>query len=168
MIILPCTQCRKKIKRDYRRYPHQFCSIECRRIWQKAHPNKGQFPKGNEPWNKHLKGIHLSPASEFKKGMKPMCHDTVGTVRIRTRKRDGKQRAWVKVAEPNIWRLRAKVVWEKHYGPIPKGLLIHHIDRDTMNDTITNLAAISRAAHLNEHRHEFKKRSCRRKKQYSK
>lgn len=26
------------------------------------------FKKGNRPWNKGLKGIHLSPKSEFKKG----------------------------------------------------------------------------------------------------
>ena len=30
-----------------------------------------QFKKGNEPWNKNLKGIHLSPRSEFKKGQIP-------------------------------------------------------------------------------------------------
>ena len=30
--------------------------------------NKGTFKKGNNPWNKGLKGIHLSPASEFKEG----------------------------------------------------------------------------------------------------
>lgn len=27
------------------------------------------FKKGNIPWNKNLKGIHLSPKSEFKRGM---------------------------------------------------------------------------------------------------
>ena len=32
--------------------------------------NKGRFEKGHIPWNKNLKGIHLSPNSEFKKGMK--------------------------------------------------------------------------------------------------
>jgi hypothetical protein len=31
--------------------------------------NKGKpFPKGHTPWNKGLKGIHLSPTTEFKKG----------------------------------------------------------------------------------------------------
>lgn len=28
------------------------------------------FPKGHKPWNKEKKGIHLSPKSEFKKGMR--------------------------------------------------------------------------------------------------
>lgn len=30
--------------------------------------NKGRFTKGNKPWNYGLKGIHLSPETEFKKG----------------------------------------------------------------------------------------------------
>lgn len=29
---------------------------------------KGQFKKGQRPWNKDIKGIHLSPRTEFKKG----------------------------------------------------------------------------------------------------
>jgi hypothetical protein len=30
--------------------------------------NAYSFPNGHKPWNKDLKGIHLSPKSEFKKG----------------------------------------------------------------------------------------------------
>lgn len=29
--------------------------------------------KGLIPWNKNIKGIHLSPSTEFKKGSKPWC-----------------------------------------------------------------------------------------------
>jgi hypothetical protein len=29
--------------------------------------NKGSFKKGNAPWNKNKKGIHLSSETEFKK-----------------------------------------------------------------------------------------------------
>lgn len=32
---------------------------------------KGDFKKGHTPWNKGMKGIHLSPKSEFKKGEHP-------------------------------------------------------------------------------------------------
>ena len=32
---------------------------------------KGRFVKGNIPWNKDKKGIHLSPDTEFKKGFTP-------------------------------------------------------------------------------------------------
>lgn len=33
-----------------------------------------QYSKGRIPWNKNLKGIHLSPKSEFKKGRKDEKH----------------------------------------------------------------------------------------------
>ena len=37
--------------------------------------NKTLFQKDQEPWNKNLKGIHLSPESEFKKGFSPWNKD---------------------------------------------------------------------------------------------
>jgi hypothetical protein len=40
------------------------------------------------PWNKGLKGIHLSPASEFKKGQKPSPKAIAATI-INNRKRKG-------------------------------------------------------------------------------
>ncbi len=32
---------------------------------------RGQFEKGHIPWNKGIKGLHLSPSTEFKKGHLP-------------------------------------------------------------------------------------------------
>jgi hypothetical protein len=118
--------------------------------------NKGRV--GQPAWNKGLKGIHLSPKTEFKPGITPATKAPVGSIKIRTRKWDGKQRAWVKVAEPNVWRLRAVVAWEHQHGPVPRGLLIHHKDRNTLNDDLDNLSAISRAEHLKEHRSEFERK----------
>lgn len=37
----------------------------------KGHRNSGSFKKEHIPWNKGLKGIHLSPSTEFKKGHVP-------------------------------------------------------------------------------------------------
>ncbi len=96
------------------------------------------------------------------RGQFTIGHDPVpvGTVRIRTRhKRNEEQRAYVKVAAPNRWRLRAHVVWESNHGPIPKGVDIHHIDGDKLNDSITNLQAVSRAEHLDLHRHDYQGRT---------
>ena len=45
---------------------------------QKAEPNKGLFIKGQIPWNKDLKGIHLSPDSGFKKGNIPWNKGLIG------------------------------------------------------------------------------------------
>lgn len=41
--------------------------------------SSGRFEKRNIPWNKNLKGIHLSPNSEFKKGQKPWNIGKVGS-----------------------------------------------------------------------------------------
>lgn len=80
----------------------------------------------------------------------------VGTVKIRTRhKRGGEQRAWVKVAEPNTWKLRAQVVWEFANGPIPAGFGVHHRDENKLNDALDNLELLSKADHLAVHRIAF-------------
>jgi hypothetical protein len=38
------------------------------------------YPKGNVPWNAGLKGIHLSPATQFKKGNRPQTWVPVGSL----------------------------------------------------------------------------------------
>lgn len=83
----------------------------------------------------------------------------VGTMRIRTRhKRGGVQRAYVKMAEPNTWTLRARVVWETAHGPVPRGKGIHHRDGDTLNDALENLELVSKARHIDLHRADFAER----------
>ena len=64
-------------------------------------------------------------------------------------------RAFIKISEPSGWRERARMVWEEVNGTIPKGNVIHHKDRDTLNDCAKNLEAMTRAEHINEHRGEF-------------
>lgn len=39
-----------------------------------------------------------------------------------------------------------RVIWEAFYGPIPKGLVVDHIDGDRMNNSIDNLQLLTRAA----------------------
>lgn len=50
-------------------------------------------------------------------------------------------------------------VWEYHNGPVPSGMHIHHIDGDTGNNDIQNLACVSRADHWKEHAEELSARS---------
>lgn len=114
---------------------------------------QSEFKKGMRPWNKNVKGLHLNPATEFKKGRVSENKVPVGTTKIRIHKRNHKRR-WIKIAEPNTWMLNSRFVYSQHEDLV-EGMIIHHIDRDTLNDDITNLAQITRAEHLNEHRHEF-------------
>jgi hypothetical protein len=100
----------------------------------KGNPNSGAFRKGQTAHN-------LMP---------------VGTVRLRTHEGDH-ERAWIKTAEPNEWRPRAIVVWEDANGgcPVPDGCVVHHDNRNALDDRIENLILLTRAEHLNEHRDEF-------------
>lgn len=152
----------------------RFCSGSCRGTWVGGQPHnmapkprmKGNryrvglrptnaFEPGHTTWNRGMKGIHLSPASEFKPGRRSDRRAPVGEERVR-RTHDGHLRMFVKVAEPNVWKLRAVKVWEDNVGPVPQGKLIHHQDRDTLNDDIGNLRCLTRAEHMEEHRAEFR------------
>lgn len=64
----------------------------------------------------------------------------------------------VKVAEPNIWRNKAHMVWEKHNGkPVPSGKHLLHLDCDFTNNDIDNLVLVSRSdlAKLNKKRFRY-------------
>ena len=148
-----------------------FCSDECDRAWRReqwkgnrlraGRRPSNSFQPGESPWNKGLAGIHLSPDTEFKPGPRPELRARIGMVRKRQSRRDRKRRAYIKVQQPNRWRLRCHVVWEQAHGPITTGFLIHHKDRDTLNDDLDNLELMNRADHLNEHRPEFEKKRAR-------
>jgi hypothetical protein len=115
-------------------------------------PNATAFKKGNVPWIKGRKGLHHSPATEFKKGHPSNNKKPVGAITIRIDKNKA-QRRWIKVDDPNIWIEHAKFIWIKNNGEIPKGYIIHHVDEDSLNDDPGNLALVTRAAHINLHRH---------------
>lgn len=105
----------------------------------------GRFEKGHVPDNKGMKGI-CAPGCEktwFKKGDKPRNHKPVGTESIRRSKKN-EAYVYVKVAEPNKWRMKHTIEWEKVNGPIPKGMVIIFLDGDTTNTDISNLQIVSR------------------------
>ncbi len=158
MPIWTCEECGQSFSR--RRAggrPIRFCSVPCYHAYRKrCGIATGQFTPGFTPWNKGLKGVHCSPASEWKKGMAGRNWLPVGSKRVRHFRRTNIDRIFVKIAEPNQWREESHLVWEKHNGPIPKGLLAHHIDGNPTNNTIGNLALVSRKAHINLHRSDLR------------
>jgi len=137
--------------------PIRFCGNDCYHAWAKANKAyRGTFPKGGKPWNRGVKGIHLSPATEFRKGQESNRKMPVGAVVVRQRKnRNEGARRFIKLAEPNKWGLYAVYLWESAHGPVPKGCVVHHRDHDSLNDTLDNLAVLTRAAHMQEHRDEL-------------
>ena len=101
----------------------------------------GQFTKGGTPYNKGKKGIcaEASKKTWFRKGNIPVNHRHIGSERINV---DGYIE--IKVDEPNKWRLKHQVIWEKHNGKIPEGYAVIFGDRDPLNLDIDNLILVSR------------------------
>lgn len=114
-------------------------------------PNESAFKKGNVPWNKGVKGSIKSNSGSFKKGQKGINWMPVDSVTERKDK-NGLMRKWIKIQEPNIWIEYAKYIWIQKNGKIPKGLLVHHVDRNSLNDGIENLSLLTRKEHFEIHR----------------
>lgn len=109
----------------------------------------GRFTKGHVPFTKgkHIGDLIKDPValanfnnSKFGKGHLPKNWSPVGT----ERKREGCDGyIFVKVAEPNVWMLKQRVVWEQHYGKIPKGMVVSFLDGNVENFDPSNLFLIS-------------------------
>lgn len=113
----------------------------------------GRFQKGHVPASlgKTQEEIIKDPeklarvkAACFKPGNEPVTRVPVGTERLRP----NNGYWWRKVAEPNVWRQRAILVWEEHNGKIPDGYLVLHLNGDSGDDRIENLQIVSRYQHL--------------------
>ena len=96
------------------------------------------------------KGKKISPEvyakcqpTMFKKGNKPHNHKEVGSERI---DRDGY--IMVKVAEPNKWRLKHRIIWEQVNGAIPKGFNVQFKNHNPQDCRIENLYLISQAEQM--------------------
>ena len=110
------------------------------------HPKSiaSRFQKGQTPVNK---GKRVSPETYakcqptmFKKGHAPVNHREVGSERINV---DGYIE--IKVAEPNRWRLKHRIIWEQVNGEIPKGYNVQFKNHNPQDCRIENLYLICRA-----------------------
>lgn len=112
----------------------------------------GQFKKGNVPANKGVKGVIYEGCKKtwFKKGHTPINHRQVGSERINIY-----GYVEIKVAEPNKWKLKHHVIYEKHNGSIPKGYNVIFGDRNPMNFDIDNLILVSKAQLLKMNQHNL-------------
>lgn len=109
----------------------------------------GQFPKGHIPANKGKKGYmskeqyEKCKATMFKKGNMPQNHRPVGSERI-----DQDGYTYIKVAEPNKWKLKHRLLWEQHKGPIPPKHRLIFADGNRQNICLENLILVSYAESL--------------------
>jgi hypothetical protein len=106
-----------------------------------------RFKKGNTPANKGRKVSQETyekiRRTMFQKGHTPVNHKEIGSERV---SRDGYVE--VKVAEPNKWRHKHRVLWEQANGPIPKGYNIQFRNGDKTDIRLENLYIISRQEQL--------------------
>jgi len=106
----------------------------------------GQFIKGQSP---HNKGKKMPPEvyekirhTMFKKGSVPLQYRPVGSERI---DKDGY--TVVKVADPNVWVLKQRVVYEQKTGIKPKkNEVVIFLDGNRQNFDIDNLYLLTRGA----------------------
>ena len=99
----------------------------------------GQFTKEHTPWNKGKKGLSIGGKETwFKKGHQPINHRKVGSERITV---DGYTE--IKVAEPNKWRLKHRVMYEKYHNvELNPNQLVIFADRDKSNMSKENLLLV--------------------------
>lgn len=107
----------------------------------------GRFQKGDIPFNKgksqkdymSAESIEKTKKTRFKKGQPPINWRPVGSERIT---KDGYTE--IKIAEPNVWELKHKVLWEREHGSIPPKHVVIFADGNKENLDINNLMLISR------------------------
>lgn len=106
-----------------------------------------RFTKGHTPANK---GRKMSPEhyakcqpTMFQKGHSSHNHKEVGSERVNV---DGYIE--IKVAEPNKWRCKHRIIWEQHNGEIPKGYNVQFKNHNPLDCRIENLYLISRAEQM--------------------
>ena len=113
------------------------------------HPNSiaTRFHKGHIPTNK---GKKVSPemyermrATMFKKGRINENKREVGSERVNVY-----GYIEIKVAEPNRWRLKHRIIWEQHNGIIPEGCNVQFKNHNTLDCRIENLYLISKSEQM--------------------
>ena len=139
---------------------------------RKLHVSSTCFAKGHPSWCKGKKGLVIPGCEKgwFEKGsirgQAARRYRAVGTILVRAdhptrrQRRGGRRpktpqrtnRRYIKVRDdgPPARRFMpyARWLWEKANGPVPRGLVIVHLDGDSMNDDPSNHAPATRAQSL--------------------
>ncbi len=101
----------------------------------------GRFVPGNVPYNKGKKGSCPAGCEKgwFRKGQRPHNQAEVGAEVMAT-----VGYVKVKVGEPDVWRFKHVMNWEKEHGPVPRGMVLLFKDGDHRNCEAGNLVLCTR------------------------
>ena len=100
----------------------------------------GRFEKGITPHNKGKKFPGTGNKTTFRKGATPHNKMKVGEDAVTT---DGYVKT--KIAEPDVWEYKHKLIWAEAHGPIPEKHSIIFADGNKLNLSIDNLLLVSKA-----------------------
>ncbi|MPW43334.1 HNH endonuclease signature motif containing protein [Acinetobacter guerrae] len=110
-----------------------------RRKWNTG--RTGHFTKDHKPWNTGTKGVCKPNSGNFKKGQITWNKKPVGYERICSK--DGY--VLIKVAEPNVFKLKHRVVWEEANGDVPEGYIVAFKNMDRTDCRLENLILMSKS-----------------------
>lgn len=103
-----------------------------------------RFQPGQKPWTTGMKGVRMSPGSEFKKGSVPANKQEIGALRINTLGEID-----IKVGPGGReWLSLRRYVWEMAHGPIPPGMCVVPDNGDGHDTRIENLLLVTRAENI--------------------
>lgn len=108
-----------------------------------------RFKPGTIPPNKGTKGVY-APGCEkgwFRRGNRPRNYLPVGSEVAST-----EGYVVVKVADPNVWEFKHKIVWRLEKGEIPEGKILTFLDGNKLNTNVSNLALITNDENLQMNR----------------
>lgn len=98
-----------------------------------------RFKPDHVPFNKGKKGVGGWEPTQFKKGHRPHNYKPVGFERV-----NGDGYVDIKISDPNKWRAKHLLIWEKTNGPVPKGYVVIFGDGNRRNFDLDNLILVSR------------------------
>lgn len=101
-----------------------------------------KWKPGHASFNKGMKGW-FPPGSEktrFQKG-----HKVANALPVGTEVTDQEGYIKVKVAEPNVWKFKHRLVWEKEYGEIPADSVVIFLNKDRSDCRLENLKLVKRS-----------------------
>lgn len=125
----------------------------------------GQFEKGHIPINKGTKGMFNVGGNKtsFKKGSVPHNSVPIGTEKWKKYGGSDKDKyLFVKIQDGHLnnnWKAKHILVYEQHYGPVPKGYKVIFADGDRTNFNIDNLIMVSYSEQLIMNQNGFFKKN---------
>ncbi|MCF6459085.1 HNH endonuclease [Pseudoalteromonas sp. MMG024] len=106
----------------------------------------GHFDANHVPHNKGMKGWQpggRSVETQFKKGRESVNKKPIGSERVNV---DGYVE--VKTAEPNVWTLKQRIIYEREIGPLKPDHNIRFKDGNKQNFELSNLMQVSNSVSM--------------------